>query len=178
MNQAADITKKLRALIKMKSKREFDPDMVQLFLEALSDYTPVEVLHGIKMCSKAKTFGIEPHDIIVHLEPSQEERDAKADERIADATAHCLRNFTEGDWDNPFLTDSDSADLAQAWTQVMAKGKDYWNDNTQMSYWAMEFKKAYKSLMNLPANVRRIQLMEAEEKEARRLQYENGGLLT
>ena len=72
------VTSKLRALVSLKSKKEFTPDMFLLFMEALEGYTPQELAYGIKKCSQTNSYGITPFDILVHLKPTEHDIRARA----------------------------------------------------------------------------------------------------
>lgn len=170
-----DVFRKLKALIKIKTKKDFDSDMVEIFKDALSEFTPEEVLYGIKMCSQTETYGIDPSDIVKHLKPSEEEIDARLEAEVSPAISHCLKDFSQGDWSNPFSIDK-YPELNAAFIQVMAKGREYWNDESNLKYFGHEFRKAFKGVAKLPENFKRLELQEAKEKEERLLRYQQGEL--
>ena len=72
------VMRKLGDLVALKSKKEYTPGMLELFMEALEDYTPEQILYGIKKTMQTDTFGIQPSDIIKHLKPNSEDIHSKA----------------------------------------------------------------------------------------------------
>ena len=169
----AVVFRKLKALIKMKTAKEFDPDMVGVFMEALEEYSPEDILRAIKMCSKTKTYGIQPSDLIEHLEPSEAEFEAAMDNEIAMAVSYCKKNFRQGKWSGLFEP-SDGA-VYHAFNVVMEKD---WEDESSMKFFYRDFEAAYKNYAKMPSYRQELIALEAEQKKKRLASYENGGLLS
>ena len=159
---------KLKALIKIKTSKEFDQDMVQMFLDALGEFTPEEILFGIKKCAQTKTFGIDPSDIIQHIKPSEEDRTALIESLASEALRNALM-IVQGHRNIDF---HDEIGL-KTWQTF---GNPYELQADFDKYFANGFKKQYRLLAKGTEGQGYLQIQEAKEKEERLLKYQQGKL--
>jgi hypothetical protein len=170
MNEIAkEITRKLRALIKIKTKKEFDPDMVELFLGTLSEYDSEDVLEAIKLCAKDETYGIQPSDILKYLKKSDELTEMEINQKANDAYWEFDTKLRECQGKLPKFDDEST----QAAFDATLLENDWGEDSEQFSrFFRPAMRRNLKNILTAPENQSRLALQEAQEKKERAALYE------
>ena len=82
-NKKQEVMRRLKGLIESKTNREVSEEVIETYVEAFEGFTPDQIIHGMKQCSKTKTYGIQPSDIIEHLKPLDADFRAVAEQELA-----------------------------------------------------------------------------------------------
>lgn len=160
---------KLRTLSMMKTQKEFSPEMIEMFYDAIKEYSPDDILEAIRICSRTKTYGLQPSDLIQHLEASEEDLELKSSKIANSAFERFRHKMLEGRGELPSFED----EITQHAFNLTLEEGDWREDAEQFNKWfRVKMKKNLINLHSAPGFQQHLELKEAEEKKARAALYE------
>lgn len=153
----------------MKTQKEFSQDMIEMFYDAIKEYSPDDILEAIRMCSKTKTYGLQPSDLIEHMKPSEEDFEIQASKIANRAFEDFRHKMLEGRGEVPVFDD----EISQHAFNLTLEEEDWKEDAEAFDKWfRVKMKKNLMSLHSAPSYQVHLQIEESNEKEERKKLYE------